>query len=118
MSFHESFGRPATHPSRSSWISEVAPSRSSASSTAWNAGRPLNPARGRQSVDDTRRQAALEGPQDAIHRQRVLHDEQIDKLDTWTEAHQIARVLKASQTVRQLDTFLAWRAVPLVLSSS
>jgi hypothetical protein len=38
-------------------------------------------------------EAALEGLQDAIHRQTVLHDKQIDELDRRTEPHQIARAL-------------------------
>lgn len=42
-----------------------------------------------------------------MNRQRVLHDEQIDKLDTWTKADQIARAFRASQAVRQPDTFPA-----------
>jgi len=40
-----------------------------------------------------RLEAALEGLQDAIHRQTVLHDEQIDELDRRAEPHQIARAL-------------------------
>jgi hypothetical protein len=40
-----------------------------------------------------RLEAVLEGLQDAIHRQMVLRDKQIDELDRQTEPHQIARAL-------------------------
>jgi hypothetical protein len=43
--------------------------------------------------------AALEGLQDAIHRQTVLHDKQIDELDRRTDPHPIARAL--SQDARK-----------------
>jgi hypothetical protein len=46
-----------------------------------------------------RLEATLEGFQDAIHRQTVLHDEQIDELERQTEPHQIARAL--SQDARK-----------------
>jgi hypothetical protein len=46
-----------------------------------------------------RLEAALEGLQDAIHRQAVLRDEQIDELDRPTKPHQIARAL--SQDARK-----------------
>jgi hypothetical protein len=46
-----------------------------------------------------RLEAAVEGLQDAIHRQTVLHDEQIDELGRRTEPHQIARSL--SQDARK-----------------
>ena len=44
-------------------------------------------------------EAALEGLQDAIHRQSVLRDERLDESDRRTEPHQIARAL--SQDARK-----------------
>ena len=38
-------------------------------------------------------EAALEGLQDAVHRQAVLHDVRIDELSMRTEPHQMARAL-------------------------
>jgi hypothetical protein len=46
-----------------------------------------------------RLEAAVEGLQDAIHRQTVMHDEQLDELGRRTEPHQIARAL--SQDARE-----------------
>jgi len=46
-----------------------------------------------------RLEAAVEGLQDAIHRQAVLHDEQLDELGRRIETHQIARAL--SQDARE-----------------
>jgi hypothetical protein len=46
-----------------------------------------------------RLEAALEGLQDAIHRQAVLNDERLDELDRRTDPHQIARAL--SQDARK-----------------
>jgi hypothetical protein len=40
-----------------------------------------------------RLEAAVEGLQDAIHRQAVLVDERLDELGGRTEPHQIARAL-------------------------
>jgi hypothetical protein len=47
-----------------------------------------------------RLEAAVEGLQDAIHRQTVLHDEQIDELGRRTEPHQIARSLSQDPRTR------------------
>ncbi len=40
-----------------------------------------------------RLEAALEGLQDAVHRQAVLHNARIDELNRRTEGHQMAREL-------------------------
>jgi hypothetical protein len=50
-------------------------------------------------IVEARLEAALEGLPDAIHRQAVLHDEQIGELDRRTKPHQIARAL--SQDARK-----------------
>jgi hypothetical protein len=46
-----------------------------------------------------RLEAAVEGLQDAIHRETVVHDERLDELGRRTEPHQIARAL--SQDARE-----------------
>jgi hypothetical protein len=50
----------------------------------------------------TRLEAALEGLQDAIHRQAVLHDERLDEFGRRIDPHEIARTLSQDARKRGL----------------